>query len=93
MVTPETSFTILVFILSLMLIVFLVVGIIVLVKLAQILKQVSRIITKAEMVADKAEVVGEFFRKTAAPLAIGKLIANIMDAVLKKGKGQKDGKD
>lgn len=82
---------VLVIIVSATLSIFLVVGIIVLVKVIQILKDIKNILRKAEQIADKAEAVGEFFQKTAGPAALAKLIANILQSFRdKRGKKRKD---
>jgi len=41
---------------------------------------------KAEKIADSADAIGTFFRRTASPIALGKFITNIMDAVRKHNK-------
>lgn len=82
----DTALKVLVIILSTTLAVFLVLGIILLVKLIQVAKHLNNITAKAEEIADKAEAVTEFFGRSAAPLAIGKLLGSIADAVNRKGK-------
>jgi hypothetical protein len=84
--------TILVIFLSGFLGLFLVLGCIVLVKGIQILNHLKIISEKAEKIADSAEHVGEFFRHTAGPAAIAKLVANIVENVFYKRK-RKRGKD
>ncbi len=74
-------FEALVIILSVMLGLFLLLSIILLVKLLQITKQVQRITDQAEQAVDKAEHIADFFQKTATPVALLKLIANISDFV------------
>jgi len=87
----DRSMEVLVIIVSATLSIFLVVGIIVLVKVIQILKDIKNILRKAEQIADKAEAVGEFFQKTAGPAALAKLIANILQSFRdKRGKKRKD---
>lgn len=77
-------------ILSTTLSLFLLVCIIATIKIIQILNDVKRIIKKAEDLADKAEAVGDFFKATAGPAALGKLVSNIIHSVQqKKGKGDK----
>lgn len=78
--------TILVIILSGFLALFLLLGIVALVKFIQILNHLERISEKAEKIADSAEHIGEFFRHTAGPAAIAKLLANVGEAVFKHGK-------
>ena len=76
-------FETLVIILSTMLALFLLLGIILLVKLITITKQIKRITEHAEIAVDKAEEVASFFEKTATPVAILKLIANISESISK----------
>ena len=74
----------LVIILSVTLAIFLLVAIVALVKIIQILNHLKSISEKAEKLADTAESVGEFFKYSAGPVAIGRLISNIADSVFKK---------
>ncbi len=78
-----TAEQILVVLLSGMLAVFLLCSIIIAVKAIQILNQIKRLTHKAEEIADKAEAVGDFFKASAGPAAIGKLIANVVAAARK----------
>lgn len=85
-------FETLVIILSVMLALFLLLSIIILVKIIQITKQIKRITDYAENAMDKAEEIASFFEKTATPVAILKLIANVSDSISKaanKVKGKK----
>lgn len=72
-----------VIILSVMLAVFLLLSIILLVKLIQISSQVKKIVDHAEQAADKAEHIVSFFEKSATPVAIVKLFANISESFYK----------
>jgi len=76
-------FEALVIILSMMLALFLLLSIILLVRLIQITKQIQRITDQAELAVDKAESIADFFQKTATPVALLKLIANISEVVQK----------
>ncbi len=80
---------ILVIILSATLAIFLILGIVALVKLIQILNHLKVISEKAEKLINTAENVGEFFRYTAGPAAIVKLFSNISDVVFKHKKSNK----
>lgn len=77
---------ILVIVLASFLAVFLLLAIIAVVKIIQVLNHLKSISEKAERIASTAESVGEFFKYTAGPAALGKLLSNIADAVLKKRK-------
>ena len=76
--------TVLVIILSCTLAVFLVVGIIALIKLIDILNSLKRITDKAEKFAEGAETLGEFFKDVSGNLALGKLVHNIAHYVKRK---------
>ncbi len=79
----------LVIILASVLTVFLLLAIVALIKVIQVLSHLKRITEKAERLTDTAEAVGEFFSKTAGPVALGKLIANITDTVFKRNQSKK----
>jgi predicted PurR-regulated permease PerM len=76
-------FEALVIILSVMLAFFLLLSIVLLVRILQIIKQVKRITDHAEHAVDKAEEIASFFEKTATPVALVKLIANISEKFTK----------
>jgi len=76
----DTAALVLLIIVSATLSIFLIVAIVALIKINQILGDMRRIANKAEKIADKAEAVGEFFQKTAGPVAITKLVANIVES-------------
>ncbi len=75
-----TSESILVIILSVMLAIFLGLGITIAIFVLKIIKHVKSVIEKAESIADKAESVTSFFQHTTGPVAIGKLISNLFNA-------------
>jgi predicted PurR-regulated permease PerM len=82
-------FQTLVIILSAMLALFLLLSIVLIAKVIQIVKQIKKIVDQAEETVEKAEHVANFFKSTATPVAILKLIANISDAVSKGAKKAK----
>lgn len=87
----EDAQTILVIILASALALFLILAIVAVVKLIQLLTQLKRLTDKAEKLADRAENVTEFFKYTAGPAAIGKLLSNISETVHKhRNKSKKD---
>jgi hypothetical protein len=47
----------------------------------QLLNGLKRVVAKAEKVADSAEAVGDFFRKSAGPVAFGRFLTNIVETV------------
>lgn len=84
--TDSTWFAVLVIILSSFLGLFLILGIVLLVKVIQIVGQIKRITEHAEQVADRAEHMAAFFEKTATPVALVKLVSNLAEVVQKKAK-------
>lgn len=85
-----TSSDLLVIILSATLAVFLFLAIIATVKVIQVLNHLKSITETAEKLANTAESVGEFFKYTAGPAAIGRFISNISESVMKHNKKSKD---
>ncbi|MBX4190972.1 hypothetical protein KW794_02700 [Candidatus Saccharibacteria bacterium] len=75
----DTAAEILVIIVSSVLTIFLVILIIVLVQANKVIKQVKRVTARAENVADSMEAAAAAFERTASPLAIIKIIGNIID--------------
>lgn len=78
-------FQILVIILSTLLAIFLVLGIVIAVFVVKITKTVKRITQQAEQVVDRADYISTFFKQTATPIALLKLMTNVFDAIGKKG--------
>lgn len=78
--TLGTSESILVIILSVLLAIFLVLSIAIAILVLKVINQVKSVIEKAHTIADQAEHVTTFFKDTSAPVAIGKMIANIFNA-------------
>ena len=72
---------------------FLLLGIIALVKLIQVLNHLKRISETAEKLATKAENLSELFTYTAAPAAIGRLVASIGDVVFRHKKKNRKNRD
>lgn len=71
--------------------IFLVLAIVATIKVIAVLNHLKVISEKAEKLANTAENVGDFFKFTAGPAAIVKLVANVSEAVFKHHK--KRGKD
>jgi hypothetical protein len=82
----DTTLKVLIIIVSAALSVFLIVAILLVVKLIQITKSLKRIAQKAENIANSADALGSFFRRAATPVALGRFITNIFDAVRKRNK-------
>ncbi len=73
----EGTEQILVIFLSGALALFLIVGIIVLVKTVQLIGQIRRLVDRAEHLLDKAESVGEFLEKSVTTLTFGRLFTKV----------------
>ena len=82
----ENAEQVLVVFLSVALAVFLLLAIIATIKTIQILNHLKSISEKAEKIVNTAETVGEFFKYTAGPAAIGKFFSNINEAVHRHSK-------
>lgn len=85
----NTASEVLVIIVSSVLAIFLVALIVALVYVVKILKQIRRVTERAENVADSVEAAAGTFEKAASPLAILKLIGNIVEQTtrIRKRKG------
>ena len=77
----DTASQLLLIIVSSVLSVFLVVGIILIIKLIKVAKGVNHIVVKAEGLVDSAEAAADVLRKSAGTLAFGKIVSNIADLV------------
>lgn len=86
----DTSLEILVVVLSVALGVFLILSIYLVIRLIQVANHIKKITEHAEQVADRADHISDFFAKTATPVAIAKLIANLAETFQKKKSKKKD---
>jgi hypothetical protein len=68
---------------------FLTISIFLVVKCIQVVNHIKKISEHAEQVADRADHISDFFAKTATPVAIAKLIANLSDVFQKKRSKQR----
>lgn len=84
--TADASLKILVIILSASLAIFLILAIVLVIKFIQVATALKNLTQTASEIADKAEAVTEFFGDKAGPLAVGRLISNIVEVVGKKNK-------
>ena len=73
------AFEILVIIFSITLAIFLVLSIVLISVLIKIFKRVDSITEKAENFAENMQEAGEFFKKSARPVAAGKMIGNFIE--------------
>lgn len=55
----------------------------------KVLRALRNITEKAEHIAENVDTASQFFRKSAGPAAMGKLIANIVEMVRNKGEDSK----
>ena len=79
----ETASLVLIIIVSSILSVFLIVLIVALVFVVRILKQIRRVTERAENVADSVGAAASTLERAASPLAILKIIGNIVDQASK----------
>jgi len=82
----DTASQALLIIVSTVLSIFLLASIIALVYIVKILKQVRRITAHAENVAESVEAAANTFEKAASPVAVLKIIGNIVDQASKMRK-------
>lgn len=68
---------------------FLILAIIISIKLIRVINHIENITEAAEKIANQAEAVGDFFSKSAGPIAIGRLITNLAEAVWHKSSSKK----
>lgn len=86
----ESAAEILVIILSAFLAIFLVLGIALIIALLKLTQTIKRIAETAEHAMGNVEAATAVFKNAAGPLAAGKFVMNIVNAVLsgkRKGKG------
>jgi hypothetical protein len=83
----EDAAVVLIIILASVLSVFLVAATIMAIKIIALLKVLNNVAIKANEVVDNVESATEVLKKAAGPLAIGKLLMNVVNVVSKKRKG------
>lgn len=84
--TMDTAAEVLLIIVSSVLSVFLIVAVVAFIYVISVLRQVKRITQRAENVADSVESAAHVFERTASPLAVLKIIADIVDKATKMRK-------
>lgn len=82
----NTTENVLLIILALALALFLLLAIVVAVQVIRLLKTINKITDKAERVIETAENVGEVFKNAAGPLALARVVGNILHKVNKATK-------
>lgn len=85
----DTWFQVLVIIMSVLLITILVITIVIGIWIARVVKIIRNITNQAQSLVDKADHVATFFEKTAAPMAIVKLLSNISASFMNGKKSKK----
>jgi hypothetical protein len=85
----DTSTHILVIALSILLGIFLILSVVIAVQIVRLLRAINRIVEKAGAIIDTAEHVGKIFGNVSGPLAVAKLVHNIVDAVVQHNKRSK----
>ena len=80
----DTATHVLVIFLSAFLALFLLLGIIVLIQVIRLLRLIQHIAEKAEAIIQTAESVGTVFKNVSGPLAVVKVVSNIVHAVKSK---------
>lgn len=66
-------------------------GIILTALLIKLTKAVNRITEKAESLANKAEAVGDFFEHAAAPMALGRALATVVEKFMSSKHSKRKG--
>ncbi len=84
----DTSEQILVIFLSVALAVLLLLSIVVAVLAIKLLQSIKHITEKAEHIVENVEHVGDTFRNAAGPLALMKVVSNIVRVVTKQSKNK-----
>lgn len=79
----NTTEQVLLIILAATLALFLILAIIVVVQIMRLLKAVNKITAKAEHVIETAENVGEVFKNAAGPLALLRVVSNVVETITK----------
>lgn len=79
---------VLVIILSVFLAIFLVVGIVLSIALIKLTRTIKQVAEKAQGVVGNVEAASAALKNVAGPLAAGKFVVNIFDAVMKHKKGR-----
>lgn len=82
----NTTFDILVIVLSCLLGLFLILSIVTVVLVLKLVKSVRRIVAKGEQVVDSAEAAAEMFKKASGPIGAFRTFASIIETVTKHRK-------
>lgn len=84
----DTTFNVLVIVLSSLLGLFLILSIIVAVFVLKLVGSINRIVAKGEQVVDSAEAAAEMFKKASGPLGALRNLVNLVEVVSKHKKGK-----
>lgn len=83
----DTTFDVLVIVLSCLLGLFLLAAIVATVLIIKIVGSIKRVVAKGEQVIDSAEAAAEMFKKAAGPFGAFKSLVTIVETVAKHRKG------
>jgi hypothetical protein len=84
----STTDTVLLYILTITLSIFFLLGIILLIAIIRLVMSIKRTVRRAERVIDSVESAAEIFKDTEGRLAFFKLVGNIMKMTKKARKGK-----
>lgn len=84
----NTTFDVLVIVLSCLLGLFLILSIVIAVLVLKVVSAIRKIVAKGEHVVENAEAAAEMFKKAAGPLGAFKAITNIIEVVAKHKRGK-----
>jgi len=83
----NTTFDVLVIVLSCLLGIFLILAIAATVLVIKVVKSIKRVVSKGEQVVESAEAAAELFRKTAAPAGTLRTLFHMVQTLTKHTKG------
>lgn len=83
----NTTFDILVIVLSSLLGIFLLLAITATVLVIKVVGSIKRVVAKGEQVVESAEAAAELFRKTAGPIGAIRSLVNVIETIAKHKKG------
>jgi hypothetical protein len=83
----NTTFDVLVIVLSCLLGIFLILAIAATVVVIKVVKSIKRVVNKGEQVVESAEAAAELFKKTAAPAGALRTVFRLVETIAKHTKG------
>ena len=82
----DTTFNVLVIVLSCLLGIFLILSIAVIAGVLKLVSMLKRIVARAEQVVESAEAAADIFKRSAGPLGAMRTLTNIVEMVIKHNK-------